>query len=80
MLEKSMSKSSHTEGKTNQNSKQTQIHKPTSHIGLSHIKQEESMVSLSYHRFLPLVQGMHTVGVTNRFKGLDLVDRVPEAL
>ena len=36
------------------------------------------MVSLSYHRFLPLVQGMHTVGVTNRFKGLDLVECVKD--
>ena len=63
-----------------ENSKQTQIHKSTTHIGLSHIKQEESMVPLSHHRFLPLVQDMNTVGVTNKFKRLDLVDRVPEEL
>ena len=38
------------------------------------------MVPLSHHRFLPLVQDMNTGGVTNKFKRLDLVDRVPEEL
>ena len=51
-------------------------------LGISNFLEEIASLSYSvvFHYFLALIAEDYTIEVTNRFKGLDLVDRVPEEL
>ena len=51
-------------------------------LDISNFLEEISSLpqSVVFHYFLALIAEDYTIEVTNRFKGLDLVDRVPEEL